>query len=184
MKKYLILIALLSAVVLASGCVDSGNQTTNQTSGIATKSYTNDTAGYSFEYPENWQKMDLNNTKGVGFIDRATNTNVIISTFQSGKEPTDQELETAIDEILSSYNQTIKGIEGLEKVSGNTVTINGVKGVDIVYKYSINSREVQQRQVWLFKGETGYILTFTADPSEYGEQSKYFDVIINSFKIQ
>ncbi|MDI6644684.1 MAG: PsbP-related protein [Methanobacteriaceae archaeon] len=181
MKKYLILIALLSAVVLASGCVDNGNQTTNQTSGIATKTYTNDTAGYSFEYPENWQQMPANVTgDAVGFRDESTGTNLIVSTL-STTQPTDEELTTFLTQLESQYGAQF---EGFDKVSSNTVTINGVKGIEIIFKSTSSGEQIQQRQVILFKDNVAYFLTFTAKASEYAKESANFDAVVNSFKIQ
>ena len=183
MKKYLILIALLSAVVLASGCVDSGNQTTNQTSDIATKTYTNDTAGYSFEYPASWQKVDFqsNNTTGVVFRDGSSGTNVIVTSFPIDSEPTDEELTTFLTQLESQYGT---GFEGYEKVSSNTVTIKGVKGVEMIYKLTEEGQELQQKQVWLFKSNMAYLITLTAQASDYASEAANFDLIVNSFKIQ
>ncbi|MGC9517872.1 MAG: PsbP-related protein [Methanomicrobiales archaeon] len=181
MKKYLILIALLSAVVFASGCLDGGNQTTNQTSDIATKNYSNATAGYSFDYPENWQKMSTNITgDAVGFRDESTGTNLIVSTLPT-TQPTDEELETFITQLESQYSSQF---EGFERVSANTVTVNGVKGIEIVFRSTSEGESIQQRQVILFKDDVAYFLTFTAKASEYAKESANFETVVNSFKIE
>ena len=53
MKKYLPILCIMALVVLAAGCVDSGDDTSNQNiPDIPSRTYSGE--GISFEYPESW----------------------------------------------------------------------------------------------------------------------------------
>lgn len=116
----------------------------------------------------------------VGFRDESTGTNLIVSTL-STTQPTEEELTTFLTQLESQYSGQF---EGFEKVSSNTVTVNGVKGIEIIFKSTSSGEQIQQRQVILFKDNVAYFLTFTAKASEYGKESANFDAVVNSFKIQ
>ena len=181
MKKYLMILTLISALILVSGCINSGNQTSGNSNN--TKTYSVD--DITFHYPGNWVTLasqardsviavgDPNTNDGNG----NARVNVVI---QKTAQPQN---ETFFQYFNDTYTQFASQNLSFMQISKGTITINGLNGYETVYK--INSSEIkEQRAVWIQKNNNVYIILCTAPKSDYNNQQSNFDTIVNSFQIQ
>lgn len=182
LKKYLLILALISAVILASGCTNGGNQTSGNSTN-KTNTYSGD--GITFKYPSNWEIITSQaNDSIIAVGDPNTNdgngnarVNVVI---QKTAIPNEM---TFFQFYNSTYAQFAKQNMGFMPVSDGTIIINGLNAYENVYK--INSGEQkQQRAIWMQHNGMAYIILCTAPISDYNSQQENFNTVINSFKFQ
>lgn len=179
MKKYLPVLILISAVVLASGCTDSGNQTSGDVNS-KNEVYIGDEV--TFEYHEGWETISSHardSLVAVGDPNSAdengnTRVNVVIQKTIKPHNTTFEDYYTATYAQFASQNL------GFIPVSDGTLTVNGIKALENVYK--VNSRD-QKRAIWILKNNSIYIILCSAPVSEFNNQQKNFEIIINSFKV-
>lgn len=181
MKKYLPVLIIISAVVLASGCTDSGNQTSGDVNG-KNKVYIGDEV--TFEYPEGWETLSSqarDSLIAVGDPKSAdgngnTRINVVIQKTIKPQNTTFEDYYTATYAQFASQNL------GFIPLSDGTLTINGIKALENVYKINLDGQK-QKRAIWILKNNRIYIILCSAPVSEFNNQQKNFEIIINSFKV-
>lgn len=177
MKKYPVLtvIVLLLLVVLTAGCTSEDNK--NQT-----KNYSQN--GISFVYNGTWE------------IANTTSPNAIVAvgdpkTVDSQNDPytfvliqkansTNSDLETAYNENYAKFfNNTTN-----QRVSEANITVNNLKAFENVYITNNGGVQRQMRAVWLMQKGVIYVILCGTLPSNFDQEQKNFDLIINSFKAQ
>lgn len=179
MKKYLIAIFIISAVITASGCTNNGNQTTS-----VNKTQLYSGSEFTFEYPSNWKQVTsqaINSTVAFGDPGSAdTNGNTQVDVvIQKAVKPTSIPLQNY---YAATYAQFAAQNLSFTPVTEGSIVINGMSGLEIVYK--INSpAPKQQRAIWLQKKNVIYIILCSAPVSSYNSQQENFDTIVNSFKL-
>lgn len=181
MKKYLPVLILISSVVLASGCTDNGNQTSGDVNS-KNKVYSGDEI--TFEYPEGWETIssqardslvavgDPNSAEGNG----NARVNVVIQKTVNPQNTTFKDYYTA------TYTQFASQNLGFIPVSDGTLVVNGITALENVYKIN-SSGQKQKRAIWILKNNRIYIILCSAPVSEFNNQQKNFEIIINSFKV-
>jgi hypothetical protein len=181
LKKYLFAIILLLSIVLTSGCINNGNQTTNNTSN-STQTYNGDQ--FTFNYPASWQQLSSqaqNSTAAVG--DPATadsNGNVQVNVvIQKSIKPSGMTLQKYYNE---TYTQFAAQNLSYKQLSDGTIVLNGKIALENVYRINTGTLE-QKRAVWIQNGSIIYIILCSAPVSEYNNQQANFNVIIDSFKL-
>lgn len=181
MKKYLLVLILISAIVLASGCTNSGNQTSENVQN-KTKVYSGDEI--TFEYPAGWETIASqarDSAVAVGDPNSAdSNDNVRVNVVvQKTIKPQNV---TFKDYYNATYTQFTSQNLGYIPISDGTVVVNGITAFENVYKINSGSQK-QERAVWIMKNNKIYIILCSAPVSEFSSQQANFDSIINSFKV-
>lgn len=181
MKKYLLILTLISVVILASGCINNGNQTSGN-AGNQTKTFSGD--DITFQYPASWNTIasqardsviavgDPSTADGNG----QTRVNVVVQRIAQPQN------ETFSQYYTDTYSQFAAQNLSFVPISDGTITVNGMNANENTYK--INSGELkQQRAIWIQKNGRIYIILCSAPVSDYNGQQASFDTIVNSFKI-
>ena len=181
LRKYLIVIALLTMVIMSSGCTNNQNQT-NQ-SQIPTKTYA--AGGISFKYPDTWNVTSANNDNVTQIITADTQFINSNSTKGSGvlilklPKTTNINMSQARQEILNQAKQSGKN------ASSGTVKIAGLTASVTSYNGTVNGTFESAKIIDFEKNNTLYLLLFvTVGGVNATAAQPYFDVIINSFKIE
>ena len=181
LKKYLLVLILISAVVLASGCTNSGNQTSGNVQN-KTKVYSGEEI--TFEYPGGWQTIasqardsavavgDPNSADGNG----NAQVNVVVQKTIKPQNATFKDYYNATYAQFASQNL------GFIPISDGTVVVNGITAFENIYKINSGSQK-QERAVWILKNDRIYIILCSAPVSEFSSQQANFDSIVNSFKV-
>lgn len=186
-----ILIALIILIITSSGGT-AGNNTTvtpqNQTVKIPAKIYS--AGGIYLEYPASWNiTTDEVNGKNMQIViqDSASANNpnstqlaafTIFKVQKDGNETAEQRKETFIQSLTKS---------GANIAVANTTntTINGINATEVIYTGNGPKYEPLQLKVIYFeKNNVIYILGFLTKGIDLQSQAPYFDMILNSFRIQ
>ncbi len=182
LKKYLFAIILLLSIVLTSGCINNGNQTTNNTSNV-TQAYSGDQ--FTFNYPSSWKLISSqaqNSTVAVG--DPATadgNGNVQVNVvIQTAIKPSNVTLQEYYNETYAQFAAQ-KNLSYMQ-LSDGTLVVNGRTALENVYTIDLSVPE-QKRAIWIQNGSKIYIILCSAPVSQYNSQQANFNLIINSFKL-
>lgn len=173
MKKYLFVIALLALVIFASGC------TQNSLTSSSSNSYS--VGGISFNYPEGWVVTSI--TRGNQSVVSITDAQAAQSNGTQGdtiiieKAPksTNRTLETIANQIKQSSTNATNGTVNIAGLSANQFTQAGT---------SQNGAQVELEQIYFEKNSMIYVVRLIAIGNTIQSQQQYFDVVINSLKVQ
>ncbi len=188
-----ILIALLVLLVthVSTGStepIQQVNQSVNQTMEIPTKIYS--AGGISLQYPSSWNITtdEINGTSTQIVIQDPTSSNnpesAQIAAFTILKTQNDgsKTLEQSKDNFIQSF--TNSGANIALATTSNT-TVNGVNATEAVYtgndpKYN----KIQLKVIYFEQNDIFYILGFFTKGMDLQSQDPYFNIILNSFKVQ
>jgi len=175
MKKYgLLILAILAVVVFASGCTSSGQNTYNSN-------------GISFNYPGSWKEISATNVDSVAGVgdpnsfDNSTKMENTVVVIQKIEMPSGYTLNQVVDTIITQFASQDPNFQ---KISENTITVNGATAYEVVYKMGSNGVQKQEKAVFLEQNGNLYDISCSALPNDFDSQQANFDMVINSFKVQ
>lgn len=177
MRRYLLLMFTLLAVVMASGCVTDQDDN-------ATKTFNQNNV--TFQYPEDWVVVQTTSPNAVAAV--ADPNSVISNTnspttqvvIQKPNVTTATDLQEAYDENYATFfNNT-----GNQRVSEANITTDKLTAVENIYTSSSSGIEKQYRAVWLEKNSTIYVILCSSKKADFESLQSKFDIIINSFQAQ
>ena len=188
-----ILIALLVLVVThvsteSNSSIQQTNQPVNQTTEIPTKIYS--AGGISLQYPSSWNITtdEVNETSTQIVIQDQNSANnpqsTQIAAFTILKVQNDgsETLEQRKDDFIQSFTNSGANIA---LTNTSNVTISGINATEAVYsgndpKYN----KIQLKVIYFEQNGMFYILGFFTKGMDLQSQDPYFNIILNSFKIQ
>ncbi|HEX3014256.1 MAG TPA: PsbP-related protein [Methanobacterium sp.] len=188
MKKYLLAIILIFAVILSAAVtfeyVYNTNQTSNQTSpSIPTKTYS--TNGISFNYSTDWEEGNKTGQYLIAYVkDPKLNSS-------DGKPGAVVEVLKRVSNgvPLKRFYEDVKGeasnVPGYGVMSETTTTVDNVTAYEFTARAMDNNVE-EQFDIILFekKGFVYMIACGTRAPTYLSDEEENFDMIIKSFKVQ
>jgi hypothetical protein len=149
---------------------------------VETRTYEGD--GYSFAYPASWTPSQ----PATGLVEvlisapPATRQEGILPNINVVLEPLRIELST--DEYYLASKQVVSGmIAGFELVDEGRTRIDGRPARWMEYRWDNQGTTVRQRQAYQVRGDTGYVITFTASPSAFEEHLGSQLIVEESFRI-
>ncbi len=177
MRKYLLLIFTILAVLMASGCIT--NDKSNATNTYAQNNVT-------FTYPGSWAVANTTSPDAVAAVADPksvipkTDSPTTLVVIQKSPLPKGSNLRKAYDDNYANFfNNT-----GYQKVSEANITTDKLKAFENVYTSSSGGVEKQFRVVWLQNNLNIYIILCSAKKEDFESQQTNFDLIINSFRAQ
>ncbi|MEL7671005.1 PsbP-related protein [Methanobacterium sp.] len=188
-----ILIALLVLLVthVSTGSteqIQQVNQSVNQTAEIPTKIYS--AGGISLQYPSSWNITtdEINETNTQIVIQDPTSANnpqsTQITAFTIFKVQNDgsETLEQRKDSFIQSFTNSGANIA---LTNTSNITVSGINATEAVYtgndpKYN----KIQLKVIYFEQNGIFYILGFFTKGIDLQSQDPYFNIILNSFKIQ
>jgi hypothetical protein len=176
MRRYLILMFALLAVVMASGCVtDQGNET---------KTFTQN--NITFQYPYSWAVVQTTSPDAVAAVAdpssvlSGTNSPTTQVVIQKPNITAGTNLTEAYDDNYANFfNNT-----GNQKISEANITTDKLTALENIYTSSSSGIEKQYRAVWLEKNSTIYVILCSSRKSDFESLQSKFDIIVNSFQAQ
>lgn len=185
-----VLVAILVLIITSSGDTVQNDTATapNKTVEIPVKIYS--AGGIYLEYPASWNVTTekVNGTNIEIVIQDPSSANNPDSTqlaaftvLKAQKEPY-QTLEQGKDRFIQSLI-----ISGANIVLTNTTnkTIAGINATETIYKgNSLKYEEMQLKLIYFEENNIIYIMTFLTMGTDLQSQAPYFDMILNSFKLQ
>lgn len=142
--------------------------------------------GYEISYPESWTKQQ----KGTAtfFLSPKENEKDL---FQENVNVMVQDLSsqpmTLEDYTNLTRRQIIQALGSSAIISIKDLNFSGQEAKEIVYNMPKNTMQgrnlnLKLRQVWFIKGYKAYLLTYTAESSEYDSDFETAKEIFDSFK--
>ena len=176
MRRYLLLMFALLAVMMASGCItDQGNET---------KTFTQN--NITFQYPATWVVVQTTSPDAVAAV--ADPSSVISGTNSPTTQVVIQKPNvTSSTNLTEAYNDnyaTFFNNTGNQKVSEANITTDKLTALENIYTSSSSGIEKQYRAVWLEKNNTIYVILCSAKKADFESLQSKFDIIINSFQSQ
>jgi hypothetical protein len=175
LKKYLFVIALLALVIFASGCTQNG---TNQTSS-SSNSYS--VGGISFNYPENWivTSITMTNQSFVKVEDsqsaQSNGTKGDIVTITKAPKSANRTVETITNQVTQS---------NAANVTNGTMNVAGVTANQFTQTGNQNGTQIETKLIYFEKSSMIYTLQLITIGNTIQSQQQYFDIILNSLKVQ
>jgi hypothetical protein len=186
-----VLIALIIIILTSSGGGTADNNTTapqNQTVKIPTKVYS--AGGIYLEYPASWNVTTDKVNK--------SNTQIVIQDSASASNPNSTQLAAVtIDKIQKEPNETPEHVKnsliqiltnsGANIALTNTTntTVNGINATEVIYAGNgPQYKSIQLKVIYFEQNNVIYSLAFLTKGTDLQTQAPYFNVILNSFRIQ
>jgi hypothetical protein len=149
---------------------------------VETRTYEGD--GYSFAYPASWTPAE----PATGLVEvlisapPAARQDGILPNINVVLEPLRLELST--DQYYLASKQTVAGMfAGFELVDQGRTRIDGQPAWWMDYRWDSQGTALRQRQAYQVRGDTGYVITFTASPSAFAEHLGSQLIVEESFRI-
>ena len=149
---------------------------------VDTRTYEGD--GYSFSYPASWIPSEPA-TRLVDVVISAPpaalqdgvlpNINVVVEPLR---------LELSTDQYYLASKQIVAGVfAGFELIDQGRTRIDGQPAWWMEYRWDSQGTALRQRQAYQVRGDTGYVITFTAPPSAFEEHLGSQLIVEESFRI-
>ena len=159
-------------VVGLSGCTDTQEDASNDLG------YINDTYGYGFNPPEGW-------TESSSGTD-------ILKTFYAPNESNTVRMSIApqpggpaitLSSYVDSMAETIETDINYSLLSRNERTVNDLTFYEIVFSYTEDGDDIQEKYIYTEKGMKRFWIIYKAMANSYVDYASVVDESINSFTI-
>lgn len=180
MKKYLLGIVLIMAVVFVSGCItDSDNVGTNGTD--APKTIVKN--GILVKYPCTWVVADsgANNSLFAIADPKSKDSESGFSSVNVNIERKD--LPSSLKSYFNqTYSKLFSNSEYTPIAQGNA-SAGEYRALECIYTQNSDGVLKKHRALWIENNNQVYVILCTAPEGDFDKQSKNFDFIVSTFKI-
>ncbi|WP_460218000.1 PsbP-related protein [Psychroserpens sp. MEBiC05023] len=156
------------------------------TVGYAQDKKTIEKDGYSVTYPDTWESSDQKPQPNVQFLlmsdISSQNKDMFRENINMSTELLNGQYPTLAEYSKASLDMIKTQIPSSKIISNNTISVNGVDAIDLIWSASFGAIELKFRQYVLLKNDTAYIITYSASTTEYDDYSTIATSILNSFK--
>jgi len=186
--KYIgLIIGILVFVVLSSGCVSIDdlvkNMSLNNTGNSTLSAY-----NVSFNYPSSWYAY-IDNKAGnhTIWVSRSSNDPLAptlqVDIISNPKYMSDQDAVNLIQGGTYPYSLYPYG---WTKISNTTIQIEGKTAYEEIFRVNDShyTELMKNQQISFVKNGNTYILDFQASYNDFDNEKSYFDMMLNSFKVQ
>ncbi len=171
MKIQLLVVALLALVLITAGCVDNGNQTTEET-------ITYEAEGFSFQYPANWEEVPtLDDIIQVGDPASANEAGEFTTAMTINK--VELEAGRSFQDATTDVRQALEADADYELIGERDLTINGQEAKEFEVKFQDNGMEFQGFFVLVSNDEVILAVGGSLVP-DFPQQRENLQLIINS----
>jgi len=152
--------------------------------GSKMKSYENYADRYKIQYPLDWKVQEEAMGASVTFLSPQEgdkdkfqeNVNIVIQDFGEQKV------------TLKEYSEAVKNeikqiLPGSQVVASGDIKLSKIPGQKMITTVQAPEMKLKMLQSWMIKGNKVYMITFTAEESQYALLEKTVDKILQSFKI-
>ena len=179
MKKYLLGVIIILAVIFVSGCItDSDNNAKNDTSPLTIAKN-----GILIKYPGNWV---------VATSD--SNDSIVAVADPESKDPStgysnvnvNIERRNISTSLNAYFNQTYAHLfsnSDYTPIAQGDIIIGQYNALESLYTQDSNGTIKKHRAIWIENNNEVYVILCTAPPDDFQNHVKNFNFIISSFRI-
>jgi hypothetical protein len=172
LKKYLFVIALLALVIFASGCTQSLTSSSSNYYSLG---------GISFNYPDGWmvvgqaignesivsirdpQSLQTNNTRGDSVL------------MAKAPKSANRTVDIIANQLAQTTGNTTNGTVSIAGLTANQFIAAGINQ---------NGIQSESKIIYFEKNNMIYTIQVNTIGTTIQSQQQYFDIIINSLKVQ
>jgi hypothetical protein len=176
MKKYLLCILIIFAVVFVSGCITE--DTSNNDAGeIKTVSKN----GVILKYPATWVLSDSKSNNSLvsvsesGSIDSSKIGQVNVNVEK-------KELTTSLDSFINQTYNSLQKDENFELISEGEVKYGDNTYTEVVYKSDNNGTIKEHKALWFEKDGYAFVILCSAPEDKFDSNLKVFNFIIENIQ--
>ncbi|PSB26061.1 hypothetical protein C7B69_12090 [filamentous cyanobacterium Phorm 46] len=148
--------------------------------------YQSSTHQFKIKYPEKWEKQESQNTLISDVV-------VFLAPKKNSAESFQEQITVSIEDLpkpmsLDEYNQSsINSIKtnfnDVKILEENSKTFANNRGHTVIFDTQDGQKATQIMQTWTLMNNKAYVLTYTAEKSEYSEYIKTAEAMMNSLEI-
>ncbi|MCK9151472.1 PsbP-related protein [Methanobacterium alcaliphilum] len=176
MKKYFLVVLIISLVIFASGCTSSSDEKTNQTKTIAQNNV-------SFSYPGTWVVANSRANDTIVAVADPGSVNAQTGFAETVVSIQKREVNGTFDKMFQQNYASLFDNSSYQRVSESNLTVGSFEAMDNVYTMYDNGVQKTQRAIWIESGDYVYVILCSALSNQFEDEKQNFDLIIDSFKI-
>ncbi len=148
--------------------------------------YQSSTHQFKIKYPEKWEKQESQNTLISDVV-------VFLAPKKNSGDSFQEQITVSIENLpkpmsLDEYNQSsINSIKtnfnDVKIIEENSKTFANNRGHTVIFDAQDGQKATQIMQTWTLMNNKAYVLTYTAEKSEYSEYIKTAEAMMNSLEI-
>jgi len=148
--------------------------------------YQSSTHQFKIKYPEKWEKQESQNTLISDVV-------VFLAPKKNSADSFQEQITVSIEDLpkpmsLDEYNQSsinlIKtNFNDVKILEENSKTFANNRGHTVIFDAQDGQKATQIMQTWTLMNNKAYVLTYTAEKSEYSEYIKTAEAMMNSLEI-
>ncbi|HEY9700990.1 MAG TPA: serine/threonine-protein kinase, partial [Allocoleopsis sp.] len=133
-------------------------------------------------HPDTWQKQSNINVLGevAKFLPPTDNNKTIFENVMLTVEPNPK---LTLDQYAKEVMKTIKNNPGSEINQPIDITMNNRPGKKIIFEILEDEQKVKRMQIFVFKNNQVYILTYSAEPENFDKYLREVDLMMNNLEI-
>ena len=178
-----VLIGMGIAGAIAASALAIQNFSKPQVENLLT--YQNSANQFKIKYPEKWEKQESQNPFTPDVV-------VFISPKRNSADAYQEKITVSIETLekpmsLDEYNNwslnQIKTLTDVKILEENAKTVANKSGYAVVFDAKEEAKNMKKMQAWTLINNKAYVLTYTAENSEYSEYIKTAETMMNSLEI-
>lgn len=181
MKKYVLGILIILAVIFVSGCITDSSNTNSTDNDTAPQTLAKN--GILIKYPGTWVVANsASNDSIVAVADpNSKDSDTGYSNVNVNIER--RNLSSSLNDYFNqTYTQLFSNSSYTPLAQGN-VSTGAYNALESLYTEDSNGTIKKHRALWIENNNEVYVILFTAPQNEYQNQVKNFDFILANFKI-
>lgn len=153
-----------------------------QTQNVKLETYTNTDAGYSIEFPADWQKNDVPELDLVLFAPNKKTAEHPHASMNivSNNVGAKIDLEQFYSESEKNLTAVLKDVR-VDKTGSHL--LNGTPSKWVLYTHVMNGMKFRVLQYFIVSGEMIFLMTFSAEDDDFSDYRSDFENIASTFKI-
>lgn len=180
MKKYVLGIVIILAVIFASGCITDGNS--SQGGDNSTQINSLSRGGVMIYYPGDWVvSQATSNYSVIAISDSASidNSNVGQVNINIERHPYEGSFDTFVNQTYTS----LQADSGYNLTSSGQVTVGNTQGIQYIYSSYVNGTYKQHQSVWVDQGNEALVITYTAPEANFDAKLNVFEFVLSNLQI-
>ncbi|MDJ0754740.1 MAG: hypothetical protein QNJ45_14545 [Ardenticatenaceae bacterium] len=150
--------------------------------GDAFQRYDDDSGRFGIEYPNNWIVMaDPQQPNQINFVNPSFTDSPRRAIISVLVQPSGQNLERTID-ASNAFMQEQEAVTDFTINQEQTVSVNGLLGLEQLVSYQVGETEIVQRMVYLQDAQRVYVIGMASQPEEQKRLNDAFEYVLRSFE--
>lgn len=149
--------------------------------------YNNLTYGIKFQFPSNWNKIEVLSGRitNIEFISPRNNTTTLPSIIDTSIEKNLRNI-TSLDQYVTAANELLKRNFGnLNITTSQSTILSGIPAIERLFhvKQSRSGLDLMVGQIIAINNNKAYIITYTSEATKYSNYLPIFQKLVSSFRI-